>query len=140
MTVRGFAVVPFLALLAACGGGAGLSAVPGGAQRATDHVVMVPAKNPGNTIAWSPATITLRGGRPAYSTLTSTAGILFEQQNLCGNAIIYQRVQELTKKFLEYQTFEFIKNERGPITCTITDTLLDGSKQEPTATLTITIK
>jgi hypothetical protein len=140
MTIRGFAVVPFLALLAACSGGSGVSSVLGDTQRSTDHRVASPAKNPGNSIAWTPAAITLRGGRPAYSTLTTTAGILYSQQNLCGNAIVYQRTQELTREFLEYQTFEFIKNARGPITCTITDTLLDGSKQEPTATLTVTIK
>jgi hypothetical protein len=136
MIARGFAIVPFLALLAACGGGAGQS-VPTNAQPG-DAVAMAAAKNPGNAIAWTPTTVTLRGGHPGYSTLTTTAGDAFTQHNLCGNAIIYQRTQELTRKFLEYQTFEFIKNAPGPITCTITDTLNAGSN--PTATLTITIK
>jgi hypothetical protein len=138
MIARGFAIVPFLALLAACGGGAGTSSVPTNALQPADGTAMAAGKNPGNAIAWKPKAITLRGGRPASATLTSTAGVTFTQHNLCGNAIVYQRTQELTRQFLEYQTFEFIKNAPGPITCTITDTLDAGS--DPTATLTITIK
>jgi len=138
MIARGFAIVPFLALLAGCGGGAGTASVPTDALQPGHGTAMAAAKNPGNAIAWTPKAITLRGGRPGYSTLTTTAGDLFTQHNMCGNAIIYQRTQELTRKFLEYQTFEFIKNAPGPITCTIVDTLDAGSN--PTATLTITIK
>lgn len=64
MIARGFAIVPFLALLAACGGGAGTSSVPTNALQPADGTAMAAGKNPGNAIAWKPKAITLRGDVP----------------------------------------------------------------------------
>ncbi len=139
MNGRGFSIVPLLALLTACGGGAGMSPDSSLPSRGANSITAHAAGSTG-TIKWTHPTITLQGHRLEHSALMFTAGDTYTEANQCGNAIIYQRVAEDTRGSVTTFKFEFLANVRGPLTCTITDTLQDGSQKEPSATLTVKIK
>jgi hypothetical protein len=135
MTARHAIAASLFLSLTACGG-ASVSPVAGGGVQSAQAIARSPAAK--TIIAWTPKAITLHGATPRYATLAFTASDTYNETNLCGTAVSQQRVAEVTRGNTTYFTFEIISHS-PPTTCTITATIA-GTGQQPSSTLTVTIK